>query len=134
MQVHRDIKLDNVMVSTDGRAKLVDFGVAAKVSDTDASLAVHVGQAHGGNVSHLCPEVLTCGEELRHLTTPGDYVVMPFVKQASFALGVLFHELATGEHPIEGYPGRWHDSVQLVLVLCSSRFYKLTHVRCMLSQ
>ena len=43
--VHRDIKPDNVLVDTDGRAMLVDFGVAALLSEVDARTAFTEGFA-----------------------------------------------------------------------------------------
>jgi eukaryotic-like serine/threonine-protein kinase len=53
--VHRDFKLDNVMVDRDGRARVVDFGVAAIVADE----AKQSGRrALVGTLPYMAPEQL----------------------------------------------------------------------------
>jgi calcium-dependent protein kinase len=49
--VHRDIKLDNVLFGTDGKIKLVDFGLATFFGETALSQEV-------GTPSYTAPEVL----------------------------------------------------------------------------
>lgn len=55
--LHRDIKPDNVRVDADGRAKLLDFGIAALVSDGDAQRAFTPGYASPEQLAGAAPQV-----------------------------------------------------------------------------
>jgi serine/threonine-protein kinase len=55
--LHRDIKPDNVRVDADGRAKLLDFGIAALVSDGDAQRAFTPGYASPEQLAGAVPQV-----------------------------------------------------------------------------
>ncbi len=90
------------MIAADGRAVIADFGTAARLGD-DGALDVYIGHSIGGNTSHLAPEVLNGGAELAMLRGSG-HVTIPYGRQSVFAAGILMHEIATGEHPITGYP------------------------------
>ena len=84
--IHRDLKPDNILVTSDGEPKLLDFGVA-KLLETGGDGAARL-TAHGlrpMTPAYASPEQLR-GEAV---TTATDV----------YALGVLLYELLTGHHP-----------------------------------
>ena len=93
--VHRDLKPANVMVNEDGRVKVLDFGLAKDVRsaglDDDATLA-STSQTQAGVVmgtpAYMSPEQ-TSGRALDH-------------RSDIFSLGVLLHEMSTGQRPFGG--------------------------------
>ncbi len=81
--IHRDVKPANVIVSPDGFAKLMDFGIAKHV---DAPSLTTTGEILG-TTFYISPEQ-ALGEEV---TARSDL----------YALGVLGHELLTGRRPFD---------------------------------
>ena len=88
--VHRDLKLNNILIDDEGHILIIDFGVAVKL---DANGKAKV-EKYGGNPAHIAPEILNSD-------FPGE---VDYSKQPSFALGVLFHEIIMGSHPFDSYP------------------------------
>src|ERR1051325_1206332 len=92
--IHRDIKSGNVMVTSTGQVKVLDFGLAKLLDDTEAVTAgIHrtelteVGVPYG-TATYAAPE-----------QARGDRVD----KRADiFSLGVLLYEMLTGTWPFRG--------------------------------
>ncbi len=82
--LHRDLKPENVLVREDGTAVVSDFGLAIMPDDSKSFITF------AGTPLYTSPEQLRC--EL--LDARSDV----------FALGVVGHELLTGQHPFGGGP------------------------------
>jgi formylglycine-generating enzyme required for sulfatase activity len=85
--VHRDLKLGNIMRGSQGRLKVLDFGLAKPVATRGKEEITHDG-AVAGTPPYMAPEQIR-GEEQDTRTD-------------LFALGVILHELATGARPFRG--------------------------------
>lgn len=85
--VHRDIKPENVLLDSEGRVKLVDFGLAKLFGDAASGRsATKTGQVVG-TPHYLAPEQLETPNEVDH-------------RADVYSLGVLIYEMLTGELPL----------------------------------
>ena len=95
--IHRDLKTANIVITPEGRAKVLDFGLAQRLRGKeleDATLSQETLSESGGlagTLAYMAPEVFR-GE-------PAD------ARTDIWALGVVLYELVVGELPFRGRTG-----------------------------
>ncbi len=82
--VHRDVKPDNVLVSRGGEVKVMDFGLAKFVDNTEQT----IDGITAGTLQYMAPEQFS-GKQLDH-------------RVDIYAFGCMLFEMLTGQPPFEG--------------------------------
>lgn len=83
--VHRDVKPQNIMMTSDGGIKLTDFGIA---KFTGSNTKTYEGGEAMGSVYYISPE-----------QAKGDHVD---AQTDIYSVGVMLYEMLTGEPPFKG--------------------------------
>lgn len=80
--IHRDVKAENFLFSGDGQVKLIDFGLAVRLTSPNEFLTTVVGSAH-----YLAPEMVR-----QKYSKPVDV----------WSAGVLIYLMLFGRYPFDG--------------------------------
>ncbi len=78
--VHRDVKPSNILLGSDGNARLSDLGIAARIGETPPAVGV-------GTAAYLAPEQVS--------QEPAD------PRSDIYSLGIVMFEMLTGRVPFE---------------------------------
>ncbi len=81
--IHRDLKPSNILLDDNGTPRVMDFGIAARVGDQDASL-----REYSGTPAYMAPEYI----ERREVGARADV----------FAAGLVLYEMLTGQRAVSG--------------------------------
>lgn len=92
--IHRDINPNNVLITISGGIRIIDFGIASKISAKTNYLSSNVAE---GTLTHISPE------QTGRINQAVDY------RSDLYSLGVTFYEMLTGKLP---FPNK--DKMELV--------------------
>ncbi|TSA14615.1 hypothetical protein D4R75_15455 [bacterium] len=104
--IHRDIKADNIMLTSKGQAKVMDFGLAK----LKGSLKLTRTSSTVGTLAYMAPEQIQGGE----VDHRGDI----------FSFGVLLFEMLTGKLPFRGE----HEAAMMYSILNEQPYSLQNHL------
>lgn len=88
--IHRDIDPSNIMITKEGKVKIIDFGVCKPISSINSGTKLTMNGSIIGKVDYAAPEILTGDIQHHNFTTD------------IYALGILAFQLYTGSLPFTG--------------------------------
>jgi serine/threonine protein kinase len=98
--VHRDLSPDNILVTTDGVVKLLDFGIAKLLPGAEVTISLT-----RTNLLAMTPEYASPEQIRREVVTPLSDV---------YSLGTLAYELLTGRRPYRLRTRIFHEIARVI--------------------
>jgi tRNA A-37 threonylcarbamoyl transferase component Bud32 len=89
--LHRDIKPENILLDTNGRVKIADFGIAKLLGEPKLEAALTGTGSAIGTPQYMAPEQIEHPAAVDH-------------RADIYSLGVVLYELLTGELPLGNFP------------------------------
>ncbi|SKA86860.1 Serine/threonine protein kinase [Prosthecobacter debontii] len=89
--LHRDIKPENILIDTEGRVKIADFGLAKLRDEIQPDFTLTQSGAKLGTLAYMAPEQVERPQDVDH-------------RADIYSLGVVFYEMLTGELPLGRFP------------------------------
>lgn len=89
--IHRDIDPSNIMITSNGKVKVIDFGICRRIGEgVDADRHLTSAGQFMGKAAYAAPELVT--GDIAHQAETTDL----------YAIGIMFYELITGKVPFDG--------------------------------
>ncbi|XP_065196441.1 uncharacterized protein LOC135827931 [Sycon ciliatum] len=114
--VHRDMKLNNILVTDRGQIKVCDFGCAVRLDDASMKMKMFPNMPKGGNPAHLAPEVLNAEYD-------GTDAYCDYSKQPVFELGVMIFEMLHDVSPFKKLDQRGYSMAGIPRLDISRLYY-----------
>lgn len=88
--IHRDLDPSNVMITRDGKVKIIDFGICKRISGDVAQPSLTANGSFMGKVQYAAPELILGAVNDQNFSTD------------IYALGIILYQLYMGRPPFQG--------------------------------